>query len=48
MHFDGVVPHGFVAAGDEEAWILAVCLSDKELPDATALSSEQVESAAES
>ena len=48
VHFDGVVPHGFVAVGDEEAWILAVCLSDKELPDAAALSSEQVDSAAES
>ena len=33
VHFDGVIPHGFVAVGDEDAWILAVCLSDKEIPD---------------
>ena len=33
VHFDGVIPHGFIAAGEEDAWILAVCLSDKEIPD---------------
>ena len=33
VHFDGVIPHGFVAVGDEDAWLLAVCLSDKEIPD---------------
>ena len=35
VHFDGVIPHGFVAVGDEDAWILAVCLSDKEFPDSS-------------
>ena len=45
VHFDGVMPHGFVAVGDEDAWILSVCLSEREivetkdLPDsATSLS----------
>ena len=35
VHFDGVIPHGFVAVGNEDAWILAVCLSDKEFPDSS-------------
>ena len=30
VHFDGVIRHGFVAVGDEDAWNLAVRLSDKE------------------
>ena len=46
VHFDGVMPHGFVAAGDEDAWILSVCLSEreiealKELPEPVMLLSE--------
>jgi transcriptional regulator with XRE-family HTH domain len=46
VHFDGVVPHGFVAVGDEEAWILAVCLSDKEIPDAVGSLSKEADSVA--
>ncbi len=37
VHFDGVIPHGFVSVGDEDAWILSVCLSDKEIPDLAGL-----------
>ena len=33
VHFDGVMPHGFVASGDEDAWILSVCLSEKEVKE---------------
>jgi transcriptional regulator with XRE-family HTH domain len=33
VHFDGVMPHGFVAAGDEDAWILSLCLSEKEITE---------------
>ena len=33
VHFDGVMPHGFVAAGDEDAWILSVCLSEREIEE---------------
>ena len=33
VHFDGVMPHGFVAVGDEDAWILSVCLSEREIPE---------------
>lgn len=27
VHFDAAMPHGFVAAGDEDAWVLSVCQS---------------------
>jgi transcriptional regulator with XRE-family HTH domain len=27
VHFDATMPHGFTAAGDEDAWFLAVCQS---------------------
>ena len=27
VHFDAAMPHGFTAAGDEDAWFLAVCQS---------------------
>lgn len=37
VHFDGVMPHGFVAAGDEDAWILSVCLSEKEISEIKAM-----------
>ena len=47
VHFDGVVPHGFVAVGDEEAWILAVCLSDKEIPDSLSSLPAEVDSVVE-
>ena len=33
VHFDGVMPHGFVAVGDEDAWILSVCLSEREIAE---------------
>ena len=29
VHFDSLMPHGFVAMGDEDAWLLSVCLFDK-------------------
>lgn len=31
VHFDSLMPHGFVAVGDEDAWLLSVCLFDKKL-----------------
>ena len=31
IHFDSLMPHGFVALGDKDAWILSVCLFDKKL-----------------
>ena len=31
VHFDGVMPHGFVARGDDDAWILSVCFSEREI-----------------
>ena len=31
VHFDSLMPHGFVAIGDKDAWILSVCLFDKKL-----------------
>ena len=31
IHFDSLMPHGFVALGDKDAWILSVCLFDKNL-----------------
>ena len=48
VHFDGVIPHGFVAVGDEETWILAVCLSDKEVPDSMGALAGRLETVAES
>ena len=29
VHFDSLMPHGFVALNDEDAWLLSVCLFDK-------------------
>ena len=37
VHCDGVMPHGFVAAGDEDAWILSVCLSEKAISEIMAM-----------
>ncbi|MXY64888.1 MAG: cupin domain-containing protein, partial [Gammaproteobacteria bacterium] len=31
VHFDSLMLHGFVAVGDEDAWLLSVCLFDKKL-----------------
>ena len=33
VHFDGSMPHGFVAVGNEDAWILSVCLSEREIAE---------------
>ena len=31
VHFDSLMPHGFVALNDEDAWLLSVCLFDKKI-----------------
>ncbi len=31
VRFDGIMPHGFVAVGDEDARILSVCLAESEV-----------------
>ena len=31
VHFDSLMPHGFVALNDEDAWLLSVCLFDKRI-----------------
>lgn len=36
VHFDGLMPHWFVAEGDEDAWILSICLSNKEIVEKNA------------
>ena len=46
VHFDGVMPHGFVAVGDEDAWILSVCLSEREIAEIKSMT-ESVTSLAE-
>ena len=46
VHFDGVMPHGFVAVGDEDAWILSVCLSEREIAEIKGMT-ESVTSLAE-
>ena len=33
VHFDGVMPHGFVAEGGEDAWILSICLSERKIDE---------------
>ena len=47
VHFDGVMPHGFVAVGDVDAWILSVCFSEREIAEIGELS-ESVTSLSES